>query len=142
MSWIAGYRIKIRELATMRYLEDKDREIFSITPTVHYRLQGKSDQLDLGVYVFYKMIMTGVWYRGLPIKNIDDRIINNESVIFLGGVKFDQLGLAYSYDLVISEIGGTTGGAHELNLIFQFPKEAKKRGRNFKRLPCPNFYDR
>lgn len=137
-NFIMGYKFIINERATMRYLESKNEELLSITPTINYKSQGKSDQLDVGAYAFYKIMMMGVWYRGIPSKT-EDNIVNNESIIFLAGLKFDQLSFTYSYDKVISTLRANAVGAHEFNIIYQFPKNGKKGRKPMKLMPCPTF---
>ncbi len=137
-NFIMGYKFIINERPTMRYLESKNVELLSITPSLNYKSQGKSDQLDIGAYMFYKLVMAGVWYRGIPVKN-EDNIINNESIIILAGLKFDQLSFTYSFDKVISNLRENSVGAHEFNIIYQFPKNNKKPKKPMKLMPCPTF---
>lgn len=137
-NFIMGYKFIINERATMRYLESKNVELLSITPSINYKSQGKSDQLDAGAYVFYKVVMMGLWYRGIPVKN-EGKIINNESIIILAGLKFDQLSFTYSFDKVISNLRANSVGAHEFNIIYQFPKNNKKGKKPMKLMPCPTF---
>jgi len=64
-----GYKIPLSQRKYLAYTEDKSE--ISITPTFHYKSQGKSDQLDIGLYGMYNQLMAGVWYRGIPIKHYD-----------------------------------------------------------------------
>ena len=138
-SFTGGYRITLEEERSQAYVED-GKEV-SITPTFHYKFQGESDQLDLGVYAIYDVIMLGFWYRGLPmIKEYNRGIQNNESMIFLVGYKIKQFNIGYSYDLTLSRLSkATTGGSHEINLTWHYYKPYKKK-KPMKRLPCPQFY--
>lgn len=114
----------------------------SISPTLLYKKQGPFDQLDLGVYITYQPIVLGFWYRGIPIKEYEIGIGNNESLIGLIGLQMGNLSLGYSYDYTISSLSVASGGAHELSLRILFVTNQKnggkkqKFGRNF---PCPKF---
>ena len=137
---LTGIKIPIKKLATMRYLEATDEDIFALYPTLLYKWQGKSDQLDLGLYGIYRFVKTGIWYRGIPVKNYHQHLPNHESLSFVGGLKFSSFSLDYSYDYVISKLNSYSGGAHEINLTFYYPKNPGKGKHKVKKLPCPHFY--
>ncbi|MCR6637850.1 MAG: type IX secretion system membrane protein PorP/SprF [Sporocytophaga sp.] len=111
---------------------------YSLTPTFYYKMQGKSDQLDFGIYGMRDDLMLGFWYRGLPIKRYDRNLQNNESMVVLLGYRIKRLVISYSYDFTISKLNtARTGGSHELNLTYIYPLPLKKK--IYKRLPCPKF---
>jgi hypothetical protein len=101
-------------------------------------MQGKFDQLDAGLYLTLEPMVFGLWYRGLPIKNYEPGLPNNDAAIFLVGYKQDNLSVGYSYDLTVSRLGVSTGGSHELSLTYTFasPQSRKKFA---KKIPCPKF---
>jgi type IX secretion system PorP/SprF family membrane protein len=135
-AFTGGYKIHLKERRYLAYLQ-KEKE-FSITPTVHYKAQGKSDQTDIGVYVLYDQLMAGLWYRGLPFKRYQD-FHNSESMVLLVGWKYQSISIGYSYDIVVSKLQTVrTGGAHELNITYIHAKQ--KKHKPMKRLPCPSFY--
>jgi len=137
-AFTGGYKIWIqkKDLRRMSYLDDS-KEI-SITPTFHYKMQGTSDQLDFGLYGIYDFLIAGFWYRGIPIKHYQPDLTNNEAIVILGGVKFQQFSVTYSYDFTISKlIRAGTGGAHEFNITYVYKKH--KHIKPMKRLPCPDF---
>jgi len=128
----AGYQIMLRQEVNMH-----EKDELSITPTFHYKQQGKSNQLDLGIYGAKNQMLIGIWYRGIPVIKYDN-LPNNEAVIFFVGWKGDPLRIGYSYDYTISRLARAgTGGAHELNLTYVFPQ--RHRHKILKRLPCPSF---
>ncbi|MFW6222363.1 MAG: PorP/SprF family type IX secretion system membrane protein [Bacteroidota bacterium] len=133
---LGGYRFKYN-IGMRESLNDYN---FHVIPTFLYKTQGPSDQLDLGVYLQYKDILMGTWYRGIPIKNYNNSIknINNESIIFLMGLIFDSFSFAYSYDIVISKLY-SSWGAHEIGIIYKFPPESQfiSKHKKYKALPCP-----
>lgn len=138
VAFTGGYKIPIAMRSrSMAYVGD-ERE-FTITPTFHYKFQGKSDQLDLGLYFIYNQLLFGTWYRGLPIKKYEQGLANNESVIFNIGWRYKQWTAGYSYDLVVSQLTqARNGGAHEINLTYIHFVE--KKHKPMRRLPCPSFY--
>jgi type IX secretion system PorP/SprF family membrane protein len=131
-----GYKFLLRK----KTLLNKDGGEVNLVPSVNYKFQGKSDQLDLGVYYLHNYIVSGIWYRGIPvIKKYDSQTPNHESFAALIGFKLKDFGVSYSYDFIVSKLSGTRpGGAHELNIIYMFPypKKMKKVRRV---LPCPDF---
>ena len=57
------------------------------------------------------------------------------------GLIFNYFEFGYSYDFTISELSTSSGGAHEISLIYEFglaprPKQVK---RKYKMIPCPTF---
>jgi type IX secretion system PorP/SprF family membrane protein len=136
-----GYKIPLMHKKYMAYMEE-EKEI-SLTPTFHYKQQGKSDQLDLGAYIRYDQILFGIWYRGLPVKHFKyngKRLQNTESIVTMIGWKYGPISIAYSYDFVTSRLAPyRTGGAHELNLTLTHHAH-KKKHKQLKRLPCPSFH--
>lgn len=136
-----GYKITYKKSLYhhVDYLED-DGE-YSITPTFHYKTQGRSDQLDLGVYGIYDNLILGAWFRGIPVKRYSKDYSNNESLILLAGWKYQQLSFAYSYDFTVSKlVRAGTGGSHEISVSYVVKRH--KRHKPMRRLPCPNFNHR
>lgn len=99
-----------------------------------FKNQDKISQLDLGLYWFKSPLMLGLWYRGIPV-------INNEkvgdAVAFLAGYKIEDFSVGYSYDFTISRLLSSTGGAHEISLIYEFKTSRAKKKRRM--IPCPEF---
>lgn len=131
---VGGYRFILKSISGNIYAHDK----VEIIPTFHYKNQGKSDQLDLGAYFNYQVLVFGVWYRGIPVKRYQKKLHNNESFVFLAGLKIDNIRVGYSYDTIVSMlIPARPSGAHELSVSYTF---IEKKGRRLKkRLPCPSF---
>jgi type IX secretion system PorP/SprF family membrane protein len=134
-----GYKIPLVHEPHMAYLED-ERDI-SITPVLHYKSQGKSDQVDIGIYTIYDQLLLGLWYRGIPIlKQYKPGERNNESLVFMAGWNYEGWTLSYAYDATISKLRGYTAGAHEINLTYVFQKKHKYGHPPLKALPCPNLH--
>lgn len=131
-----GIKIPLVHKEHLNYLEE-ERDI-SITPVAHYKFQGKSDQIDLGLYTIYDKLLLGAWYRGIPlIKRYDRKEPNNEGIVFMAGYNFGEITFSYAFDATISKLVGYTNGAHEINLTYIFKKHHKS-PKIMKRLPCPN----
>jgi type IX secretion system PorP/SprF family membrane protein len=141
-SLTGGYKIPLIHKKYMAYMEEETE--VSITPTFHYKSQGKSDQLDLGAYIRYSQFLVGGWYRGIPVKHYKSlqgqKLQNNESIVAMVGMKIQSLSVTYSYDIVISRLGRyNPGGSHEINITWVHHKH-KKKHKQLKRLPCPSFH--
>jgi len=133
-----GTRILLYSQADWRDIESGRLSEISISPALLYKRQGPFEQLDLGVYFNYDMILFGAWYRGIPIKTLEG-VPSNESLIAMVGVSVGNLNIGYSYDYTISPLGAASGGAHEISLIL-LVEQGYKRGvkREFRPgLPCP-----
>ena len=127
-----GYRIPLNPGTRRTDIGER-----SITPSFNYRTQGEFDQLDLGAYFTLSPILVGVWYRGLPIKNLDG-ITNNEALIFMLGLQTNRATFGYSFDYTLSDLGIGTGGAHEISIAYSFSLgDPLKPAANVRRLRCP-----
>lgn len=110
----------------------------SITLSLLYKSQGKYDQFDVGGYWYVNPLILGLRYRGIPFfKKFDDGYQNNESVIFVLGMRHNGLNIGYSYDLVVSRLNAT-GGAHEISLAYLFNQGPPKKKMKII-FPCPHF---
>ncbi len=139
-TWVGGYKFVLGHAERHKSTIEQEHLEISVTPTVHYKFQGKSDQVDFGLYGAYEHYLLGFWYRGLPlIKDYNRRLKNNESMVVIFGYKIQSWIVSYSYDFTVSRLGrARTGGAHELHIVYvhdSFPKRKKA----MKRLPCPDF---
>jgi type IX secretion system PorP/SprF family membrane protein len=103
-----------------------------------YKAQLQWDQLDIGAYYRTEPLLFGVWYRGLPLKNNESSRPNVDALLFMVGMHYDRISVAYSYDVTISPLAGYTAGSHEISLILEYPKSKRKK-RRFFRIPCPKF---
>lgn len=141
----AGYRIPIADYEIGNNLGDAIEKEKSLTPVIHYKRQGVSDQLDLGLYLTYSPLVLGAWYRGIPLKSYQKNgqsFMSNDAAIILIGYRQDNFSIGYSYDATISSLGTSTGGAHEISLSYIFSDlfEPKPKYRPRKaELRCPKF---
>lgn len=139
LDFTGGFRIDIEKKDPSKEV-NQGRDIY-LTPTAHYKLQGKSDQIDLGLYFLYDHLITGCWYRGIPLlKQYRRDLQNNESVVLLAGWRVNGLSISYSYDFTVSKLAPIrTGGSHELNITYLYNLNTKRK-KKMRRIPCPNFY--
>ncbi len=123
------------------YNGPQERErISSIAPSFIYKKQGRFQQLDLGFHFHYNPIMAGFWYRGLPLIRDEYSYQRHDAVSFLFGLRFDQFDVGYSYDFTVSSMGPTSGGSHEITMMYQFNQaHSRKVKRKEKFIPCPTF---
>lgn len=127
-----GYRIPLSPGSTRTDIGER-----SITPSFNYRTQGDFEQLDIGAYFTLDPILVGVWYRGVPIRQLDG-ISNSESLIFMIGLQNNRTTFGYSFDYTISDLGIGTGGAHEISIAYSFSLgDPLKPAADVRRLKCP-----
>lgn len=105
----------------------------------NFRNQSKINQLDIGGYYFKNPLFFGIWYRGLPIGNTYS---TSDAIIFLVGIKHNKLVFNYSYDMSLGGLISTTGGSHEISLIYNIldVKEYNSKRKKYRKIPCPTFF--
>lgn len=131
-----GYKINITRSGGPKYYLAREKE-YSLSPIIHYRLQNRADQFDLGLAGVADQFLYGVWYRGLPlIKDYNKKNINSEAVIVMVGWVYKGWNFNYAYDITASKLTGYTSGSHEINLAYVLSKP--KNRFKYRRLPCPN----
>lgn len=101
----------------------------------HYKRQEKYDQLDLGAYINRNPLLVGFWYRGLPGVKPSFGHLNHDAVAFMVGYKVKEMQLIYNYDFTISPLINSSGGAHEISIVYLIKQ--KKKAKKMKAIPCP-----
>ncbi len=134
-SLFGGYKFSFTPEWKKKYVNPDEEK--SITPTFLYKMQGKSDQLDIGLYGQYNILVVGFWYRGIPVKVYAPEKTNHDALVFLVGFSHHGFSMGYSYDYTISRLAGMSGGSHELTLSYRVKTPKKKPVQ--KRLQCPKF---
>lgn len=110
-----------------------------ILPTFMYKAQEKFDQVDIGFYYMKDKFTLGLWYRGIPgFKAYKKGYPNNDALVFLVGIQHDRFRMGYSYDFTISWLKGSTEGAHEFSISYEFCK-LKRKKRKAVLVACPKF---
>jgi len=134
-SFFGGYTWSFTPAWRKRHVNPNEEK--SISPTFLYKMQGKSDQLDIGLYGRYNALVVGMWYRGVPLKVYKPEKVNNDALIFLVGIVYKEFTFGYSYDLTISRLTAASGGSHEITASYSIKHKKKKT--IMKMLPCPKF---
>jgi type IX secretion system PorP/SprF family membrane protein len=111
----------------------------AISPSFIYKQQGPFNQLDVGIQWFYEPIMTGVFYRGIPLKRDANGEFSRDALVFLLGINYKDLDFGYSYDFTISRLGPGSGGAHEISIGYSFYTRHERKKKKEKFIPCPTF---
>ncbi|BDX36892.1 hypothetical protein CYCD_02470 [Tenuifilaceae bacterium CYCD] len=122
------------KIITKRYFSRyKNNETLHLA--FNYRNQAKANQLDIGGYYYKRPVMVGIWYRGIPIGN---KYYNSDALIYMIGIKYGDFTFSYSYDMTMGELIATTGGSHEISVIYSFQSKFTTK-RRFRAIPCPEF---
>lgn len=132
----AGYRFELTGPATGRL---NAKEVFT---AIHYKSQGKYDQLDLGAYYSHNPFVFGFWYRGIPLgKQYEPGYANNDAIIVLVGYTIPDRNfrVGYSYDITASRLSSNAGGAHEISIIYEAASKREKRKNRKFLVPCAKF---
>tara|TARA_R110002050_G_scaffold290260_1_gene443701 strand:- start:23153 stop:24133 length:981 start_codon:yes stop_codon:yes gene_type:complete len=101
----------------------------SVSPAFIYMKQGESSQFNLGMYGRMSVFTVGLWYR------FNAR--NSDALIALIGLQTDKFKFGYSYDITVSNLNGSTGGAHEISLGFKLKRHTKRA--KVRALQCPSW---
>lgn len=111
----------------------------SISLVMHYKAQGKFDQLDIGGYINTNPVVWGIWYRGLPLKSNKKGHLNADAITLLMGIKKENYSIGFSYDVTISKLAVTSSaGSFEMSFIREWTHKKKKRRKHFI-IPCAKF---
>jgi type IX secretion system PorP/SprF family membrane protein len=95
--------------------------ILKVNPAVVFQQQGALSSLMAGFNATKFSLYFGLWYKG------EFGSHNSNSLALLGGYRYvfaDKTGIkfTYSYDIPISGIPVTSGGAHEISIVIDFGK--------------------
>ncbi len=97
----------------------------SVLPFAVFMMQGPHRQFNGGASVRFALGSTrnssqswqvGTWYRlGTKVEGG----LHSDAVILSSRFNFDQYSIGFSYDLTISDFGGSANGAFEFSLVYQ-----------------------
>jgi type IX secretion system PorP/SprF family membrane protein len=127
-----GVRIPLRS----NYLLNQGK---SISPAFVYRRQALFQQLDLCMIWSNRPYMAGVTFRGIPFLRQKMKTYRSVDAFCLHlGYTWQEITMAYTYDLTISHLATATAGAHEFSIIYDLSDYATPKRR--KAIPCPRVY--
>lgn len=110
-------------------------EVFDWSPNIIYRQQGDAKQINAGLNINTRPLIAGVWYRGIVFAEK-----YTDAFILTLGVKQKDFNFMYSYDITISAISPTSGGAHEVSLVYKLPCVKSKRNK-VSAVPCTYYFN-
>ncbi len=116
---------------TQGMLGSYDEDDIMLQPSVLYMQQGKFHQLNAGLYVTKYPFVVGAYYR--------HNFQNPDAAIVLVGLTFNNFRVGYSYDITMSNVGGTAGGAHEISLAWDFCIYKEQKRRKIRAIKVPSF---
>lgn len=102
-----------------------------------YKRQEEFNQAYVGMYWENNNVITGLWYRGLPVQKTYRDYLNNDAMVFLIGYKKGEITFGYSYDFTTSRLVGNSAGAHEVSVVWSRIKAKKKRKEKWDVISCP-----
>lgn len=115
-------------------LRQKLQEVLSVA--FNFQKQAKYYQSDIGLYYYKDPLIFGVWYRGIPLMTSQA----GDAIIGLIGIKTSSVHIGYSYDFTVSNLISSTGGAHEISLIYEFNNlSLGQQHKRMRAIPCPEF---
>ena len=135
-SLFGGYKFNFTPEWKHRYVNHNEEK--SISPTFLYKSQGKSDQLDIGVYGRYNIFAWGLVYRGIPVKQYEANESNNDAVVAIVGLVLKNTNIGYSFDFTSSKLTMQSYGSHEITIVQRLAK-AKENHLSHRRPQCPKF---
>lgn len=126
-------RYTVHAGARLGDLENSSNSV-TLSPNIMYTQQDNFRQLNAGSYLKLGYIMGGLWYR----YNVN----YSDAVIFLLGVQKSMFTFGYSYDWTLMDLGGQTGGTHELSVILNFDDLENNNSRRslYESLRCPSLF--
>ena len=102
-----------------------------LEPQLLFMQQEHFSQLNVGLYVSRYPIVLGAWFR--------HNFSNPDAIVGLIGLKFSNIRIGYSYDYTVSNIGGSSGGAHEITFAWDFCIYKQSSRRRIKAIKSPSF---
>ncbi len=110
--------------------------IEALSVAMNFQTQGRFYQTDIGLYYYKSPLVFGMWYRGIPFMTSQA----GDAIIGLVGLKTKTLSIGYSYDFTISNLISSTGGAHEISLVYEFTSfTLGSTHKRIRAIPCPEF---
>ncbi|NOX85464.1 MAG: type IX secretion system membrane protein PorP/SprF [Chlorobi bacterium] len=112
-------------------LGNQNTEDFIISPQLLYMQQENFKQLNAGLYFSKSILVVGAWFR--------HNFSNPDAAIAMVGLQFSNIKVGYSYDFTISNIGGSSGGAHEVSFAWNFCLYKQEKRMRIRAIKSPSF---
>ncbi|MFN8239898.1 MAG: PorP/SprF family type IX secretion system membrane protein [Bacteroidales bacterium] len=113
----------------------RKKMIEALSIATNFQTQGRFYQTDIGLYYYKSPLIFGLWYRGIPFMTSQA----GDAVIALVGYKVDKIHIGYSYDFTISNLISSSGGAHEISVVYEFNSFTTGTRKRIRAIPCPEF---
>lgn len=98
---------------------NKRREAAFVSPNILFASQGPYKQINLGAYASGGPIFGGLWFR--------HNFQNSDAVIVSGGWRQGMYRIGLSYDITVSGLAASSGGAFELTFGVLFDQNENSR---------------
>ena len=110
-----------------------------LTPSFIYQQQGVITQFNIGLNYHIDPVSLGLWYRGKPFQQNAIGSVNHDALVLQLGLYLEKMTIGYSYDFNISQLSTSSGGAHEISLMYEFSAKPIHRGvkKRNRLIPCP-----
>ncbi|MFW6019009.1 MAG: type IX secretion system membrane protein PorP/SprF [Bacteroidales bacterium] len=120
----AGFNINLAGTGNNRKESDP-----MLSPNIMYQQQGQFHQINYGMYLNIKPIITGLWFRQF--------FEGYDALVLMAGFEYEKYRFGYSYDVTVSQLSDASGGAHEVSMGLEFncPPDKKK----LRKIECPAF---
>ncbi len=112
-------------------LGNKSNSDFILEPQLLYMQQENFQQLNAGLYFSKSILVVGAWFR--------HNFSNPDAFIALVGLQFNNIRIGYSYDFTLSNIGGSSGGAHEISFAWNFCLYKQEKRMRIRAIKSPGF---
>ncbi len=114
----------------------------SLTPTIHYKVQGLFQQLEAGTFFNYDPVILGVWYRGIPVLvKTPSNALNHEALCLMLATKvptdYGLIRMGFSYDFPVSSQINAFGRTFEITMSYQLINEKCRKRIVYRNIPCP-----
>ena len=110
-----------------------------LTPSFIYQVQGVISQFNIGLNYHIDPVSLGLWYRGKPFQQNAIGSVNHDALVLQLGLYLEKMTIGYSYDFNISQLSTSSGGAHEISIMYEFAAKPLHRGvkKRNRLIPCP-----
>ncbi|GAB3569635.1 hypothetical protein GCM10027578_24470 [Spirosoma luteolum] len=130
LTGMAGIRLPFTSTLGNQGLGHQQNRDQSIGLTGYVRQQGNNVQLDVGLNLIYSPVMLGLWYRGIPLRRTG-QTYQNDALIGIFALHVANMMVQYSYDITVSSLRFSTGGAHEISIWYGLDALFSFTGKNF-----------